>query len=450
MRIAFRIFVPLVLYNLLAYGQAKLPTNDKKATATAKSAGPAVVDLCNHTHEGGNFTAQFPWYVRVIQKKVADHWLRPEPDPRVQSASRVCLNFDINRRGEPSNIRIVQSSGVPSLDELALRAVKGVSTFGWLPPAYEKDKITVSFWFDYKSTQGEQEEAIVSPMGQDISSAPEIQSQDPANSPDQKSQRQDYGLGTGAPGRQIGALDILSDTQGVDFGPYLQRTLQTVRENWYHLIPESASKKKGKLAIEFAITKDGKVADMRLVATSGDAALDRPAWGCIRASEPFPPFPIEFTGPYLALRFRFYYNPDMSDLEGPFKPFKPNFVEAAHMNETAPPATPLLSATSAPSKAGVMVTISSSGDSKTTAGEARIMTPTVTGTEKQAVKWSISGQGCSNSSCGVMVGNLYLAPKVPPIPNEVTLTVVSEADPTAKASVIVHIVEPTLKTVSKP
>jgi TonB family protein len=128
-------------------------------------------------------------------------------------------------------------------------------------------------------------------------------------------QEGDFGLGTGAHGRQQGALDILSDTQGVDFGPYLQRILQNVRENWYHLIPESAEMKKGKLAIEFAITKDGQVADMRLVASSGDVALDRPAWGSITASNPFPPLPTEFTGPYLALRFRFYYNPDKADLQ---------------------------------------------------------------------------------------------------------------------------------------
>jgi TonB family protein len=125
----------------------------------------------------------------------------------------------------------------------------------------------------------------------------------------------DFGLGTGAKGRQLGALDILSDTQGVDFGPYLQRILEDVRKNWYSLIPESAEMKKGKLAIEFAITKDGKIADMRLVATSNDAALDRAAWGGITASDPFPPLPSEFTGPYLALRFRFYYNPDKGDLE---------------------------------------------------------------------------------------------------------------------------------------
>jgi len=126
----------------------------------------------------------------------------------------------------------------------------------------------------------------------------------------------DFGLGTGAHGRQLGALDILSDTQGVDFGPYLQRIVEEVRRNWYTAMPESAwMGKKGKLAIEFAINKDGSIADMRLVATSGDVALDRAAWSGIYTSKPFPPLPNEFNGPYLALRFRFYYNPDKSDLE---------------------------------------------------------------------------------------------------------------------------------------
>jgi TonB family protein len=128
-------------------------------------------------------------------------------------------------------------------------------------------------------------------------------------------QEGDFGLGTGAHGRQTGALEILSDTQGVDFGPYLQRILQDVKDNWYRLIPESAEMKKGKLSIEFAITKDGQVAGMKLVATSGDPPLDRAAWGGITASNPFPPLPTDFKGPYLALRFRFFYNPDKADLE---------------------------------------------------------------------------------------------------------------------------------------
>jgi TonB family protein len=127
----------------------------------------------------------------------------------------------------------------------------------------------------------------------------------------------DIGFGGGGAGR-VGNIDVLSDTQGVDFGPYLSRVLQAVRMNWYQLIPEAARwplRQRGQVKIEFAITKDGKVAGMRLIGPSGDVALDRAAWGGITASNPFPPLPNEFHGPYLALRFHFFYNPDKKDLE---------------------------------------------------------------------------------------------------------------------------------------
>jgi TonB family protein len=113
----------------------------------------------------------------------------------------------------------------------------------------------------------------------------------------------------------VGNLEILSDTEGVDFGPYLQRVLHDVRQNWYSAIPESAAMKHGNLIIEFAITKDGKVAGMKLIATSGDIPLDRAAWAGIVGSDPFPALPSEFGGQYLALRFRFYYNPTKDEMQ---------------------------------------------------------------------------------------------------------------------------------------
>ena len=127
----------------------------------------------------------------------------------------------------------------------------------------------------------------------------------------------DYGLPSGDRGGVKSDLDILSDTRGVDFGPYLARVLHLVRNNWYTLIPEVARAplmKRGKVSVEFAITKEGQVAGMRLSDSSGDVALDRAAWGGITASNPFPPLPDEFRGSYLALRFHFYYNPEKGEL----------------------------------------------------------------------------------------------------------------------------------------
>jgi TonB family protein len=120
-----------------------------------------------------------------------------------------------------------------------------------------------------------------------------------------------FGIDRPAHGRQFGNAEVLSDTNGWDYGPYLERILQDIRENWYHLIPESAEMKKGKLAVDFAIMRDGHVQGLMVKMSSGDVALDRPAYGSITASDPFPPLPPEFTGPYLELRIRFYYCGDM-------------------------------------------------------------------------------------------------------------------------------------------
>jgi len=102
---------------------------------------------------------------------------------------------------------------------------------------------------------------------------------------------------------------VLSDTRGVDFGPYLARVVFNVRRNWYSMIPVAARLgQKGRVAIIFEILKDGSVPELRLVGSSGSDALDRAAVGAIRASNPFPPLPEEFTGNHLVLQFIFLYN----------------------------------------------------------------------------------------------------------------------------------------------
>jgi TonB family protein len=102
---------------------------------------------------------------------------------------------------------------------------------------------------------------------------------------------------------------ILSDTRGVNFGPYLARVVYIVRHNWYAVIPESARLgEKGRVALVFEIIKDGSVPQLRLLASSGSPALDQAALASIRASNPFPPLPQQFTGNHLVLEFIYFYN----------------------------------------------------------------------------------------------------------------------------------------------
>ena len=120
--------------------------------------------------------------------------------------------------------------------------------------------------------------------------------------------------GQGLPSQHQGlnsAVDVLSDTMGWDYGPYIQRVIWDTKRAWYPIIPESARPpldKQGVVMIRFKIYPDGTVKDMALEGPSGDVALDRAAWAGITGAAPYPPIPKAFKGPFLELRFKFLYN----------------------------------------------------------------------------------------------------------------------------------------------
>jgi protein TonB len=102
------------------------------------------------TGGGGDFGNRYAWYVRVVQQKVSENWQKYEVDPGIKEAQRVYLTFDVMRDGHPANVQIEKSSGVPSLDQSATRAIQRIDTFGPLPPDYSGNKVSVEFWFDYR------------------------------------------------------------------------------------------------------------------------------------------------------------------------------------------------------------------------------------------------------------------------------------------------------------
>jgi len=102
------------------------------------------------TGGGGDFGTRYAWYVQVVQRKVSENWLKYEVDARIREAQRVYITFDVTRDGRPANVLVEQSSGVPSLDQSAIRAIQRIDTFGPLPSDYSGNKVSVEFWFDYK------------------------------------------------------------------------------------------------------------------------------------------------------------------------------------------------------------------------------------------------------------------------------------------------------------
>jgi len=114
------------------------------------------------------------------------------------------------------------------------------------------------------------------------------------------------------PGAGSGGVEILSDTQGVDFNSWLLRWHRETERTWDPLIPDEVNPpilKSGAVVIRFKVLPNGRVMDgsMVLEGRSGDTGLDRAAWGAITGSN-YPPLPHDFHGPYLELRAVFLYN----------------------------------------------------------------------------------------------------------------------------------------------
>jgi outer membrane biosynthesis protein TonB len=123
--------------------------------------------------------------------------------------------------------------------------------------------------------------------------------------------------GGGGRGTAAAGIEMLTPTEGVDFNDYLARVYQSVKRNWFAVMPASVELgDKGVVSLQFRIMKNGGVPDGEPVKVfgSGKEPLDRAAISSIRASNPFEPLPPAFSGPYIELRFTYYYNlqPDYS------------------------------------------------------------------------------------------------------------------------------------------
>jgi protein TonB len=129
--------------NVVPYGEGGPVTNLYGFTSGGAKGG------FNFTGGGGDFGNRYGWYVNAMRNKISENWQKYEVDPRISTSSRCYVTFDITRSGQPTNVRIEQSSGVPSLDQSAVRALQRIDSFGPLPSDYSGSRVSVEFWFDY-------------------------------------------------------------------------------------------------------------------------------------------------------------------------------------------------------------------------------------------------------------------------------------------------------------
>jgi periplasmic protein TonB len=131
--------------NVIPYGQGG-PVSGPYGTFSAGGAKGGF----GFSGGGGDFGSRYAWYVQVVRQKVSENWLKYEVDPNIRDARRVYITFEIARDGRPKSIIVEQSSGVPSLDQSAVRALQRIDSFGPLPGDYRGGSVNVEFWFDYR------------------------------------------------------------------------------------------------------------------------------------------------------------------------------------------------------------------------------------------------------------------------------------------------------------
>jgi protein TonB len=99
---------------------------------------------------GSPFGNRFGYYVDILRQRVAQRWRASDVDPRIRSLPPAIVTFTIRRDGAISGVRVAQTSGNVALDLSARRAIEDAAPFPPLPAAYDKNDVSIEFWFELK------------------------------------------------------------------------------------------------------------------------------------------------------------------------------------------------------------------------------------------------------------------------------------------------------------
>jgi TonB family protein len=91
---------------------------------------------------------KYAWYINSVISKVEENWKPPMGLTDKKDAS-VTVVFTIFSGGDISKAAVSESSGISTLDNLALRAVQSAAPFGKLPVGYQMDRLDIRYVLHY-------------------------------------------------------------------------------------------------------------------------------------------------------------------------------------------------------------------------------------------------------------------------------------------------------------
>jgi TonB family protein len=102
------------------------------------------------------------------------------------------------------------------------------------------------------------------------------------------------------------APDISFDSKGIDFGPWLRRFVAQVKGNWY--VPQAAMFLKGRVVIQFYISRNGNISELKVVQPSPIEPFNLAALNALKLSNPTLKLPPDYPDDRAFFTVTFHYN----------------------------------------------------------------------------------------------------------------------------------------------
>jgi TonB family protein len=130
-------------------GAAQLPYSQAQTSGTF-ALGSTQAGVAMSSPGSGDFGSRYPWFAEALRNRISSNWVQSMVDPSIRAAPRAIVTFQILRDGSITNIQVVQSSGIASVDNCARRAILASSPVMRLPNDYYGSVLNVEFYFDFR------------------------------------------------------------------------------------------------------------------------------------------------------------------------------------------------------------------------------------------------------------------------------------------------------------
>ncbi len=100
----------------------------------------------------GTQSIKYASYLKHIKDKVQNTWVYPEEARLNNQQGGLLLIFTIEKNGDVSRVKVINSSGYRLLDEAAVNAIKEAAPFPPLPKRLHIDRLNIYATFLYKLT----------------------------------------------------------------------------------------------------------------------------------------------------------------------------------------------------------------------------------------------------------------------------------------------------------